>query len=63
MSELKNSYEEARNALIPFAERFANEKEGAVPGISREEWVTAWNIAFLGEMDRLNKEQNTREAT
>jgi len=51
-------YEEARNALIPFAEKYANEKEEKNPvGQSREEWAKAWNLAFLGRMDKLAKEQ------
>jgi len=59
MSELRNKYEEARNKLIPFAEKYANKKEGEVPqgGESREDWVIAWNLAFLGRMDHLAKEQ------
>jgi len=52
-------YEEARNKLIPAAERYANEKEGKQPQPmqSRDEWVKAWNLAFLGKMDLLAKKQ------
>ena len=47
-------YEEARNALIPFAERYADELHGTSHGErDRISWVSDWNVAFLGEMDRL----------
>ena len=52
-------YTIARNKLIPFAEKHANNQEGKFQryGQSRDEWVRVWNLAFLGEMDRLAKEQ------
>lgn len=55
-------YEAARNKLIPFAEKYANEMEGKNPrpGQSREEWVKAWNLSFLGKMDSLAKEQGLK---
>ena len=47
-------YEDARNALIPHAERHANLTIGETPdGLDRVEWVGAWNVAYLGEMTRL----------
>jgi len=50
-------YEKARNKLIPFAERYANEICGEKGPIgmpeAREEWTIKWNQAFLMEMDRL----------
>ena len=56
MTNLK--YEKARNALIPFAEKYADKKVGAKAKSlkSREEWSKDWNVAYLGEMDRLARE-------
>ena len=58
MTNLK--YEKARNALIPFAEKYADKKVGAKAESSklksREEWSMHWNVAYLGEMDRLARE-------
>jgi len=63
MNKLKNKYEEERNLLIPFAEKYANEKEGKFPksGQSKEAWSIVWNLAFLGEMNKLAKKQITKE--
>uniref|UniRef100_A0A6M3IU95 Uncharacterized protein n=1 Tax=viral metagenome TaxID=1070528 RepID=A0A6M3IU95_9ZZZZ len=48
------AYEAERNKLIPFAERFADELYGTTNiGRPRSEWASNWNIAFLGEMNRL----------
>ena len=49
-------YVEARNRLIPHAERYANQKVGKKPWTNRERWTIAWNLAFLAEMDRLTRE-------
>ena len=50
-------YEEVRNALIPFAERHANDLHGTTHGSrDRSEWAADWNVAYLGEMTRLYKE-------
>ena len=54
MEDLK--YVEARNLLIPHAERYANKKIGKKPWTDRDTWIIAWNRTFLGEMDRLAKE-------
>ena len=54
-------YEEARNALIPEAERYANEIHGVVCKDGRDWEVTAWNIAwtktFIKRMDELVAER------
>ena len=50
------SYEAGRNKLIPLAEQKANREHGKYPPGNREPWIKMWNIAFLGEMDRLAKE-------
>lgn len=54
-------YKLERNALIKFAERHADGLFGATstaPALSweRKGWVIGWNRAFLGEMDRLARE-------
>lgn len=52
-------YIKARNNLIPIAERFANNKAGTSPGPGdiRMDWASRWGRTFLGEMDRLAREQ------
>ena len=61
MSDKK--YISARNKLIPFAERYANEKHGKAwnpydhSRQTKESWTIDWNRTFLTEMDRLAKEQ------
>ena len=52
-------YVEARNKLIPFAEKYANKVAGKTPsgGVKKEEWAFLWNSTFLKEMDRLAKEK------
>lgn len=53
-------YEKKRNALIPEAERYANEKYGVkFKGGSeseRKEWFADWNRTFHGKMNLLWKE-------
>jgi hypothetical protein len=44
------SYVDARNALIPAAERHANK---FVPISSDSEFAARWTLAFMTEMDRL----------
>ena len=52
------TYECKRNKLISMAVLFANEKHGKFPpGANRETWYFDWNVAFLGEMDRLARER------
>uniref|UniRef100_A0A6H1ZFJ2 Uncharacterized protein n=1 Tax=viral metagenome TaxID=1070528 RepID=A0A6H1ZFJ2_9ZZZZ len=53
---MAQEYIEARNLLIPHAERYANETIGKKPWAYRENWTISWNQAFLGEMDRLARE-------
>ena len=49
-------YEEARNELIPFAERYANDLHGTTHGArDRNDWVCDWNTAYLGEMTGFGK--------
>jgi len=50
-----SNYVLRRMALIPRAERHAREIAGPEPawGLPRDEWVTKWNAAFHGEMERL----------
>lgn len=51
------TYEEQRNALIPEAEKFADNKFGkSYKGTSDEErnlWRANWNLAFFSQMDKL----------
>lgn len=62
-------YVAARNALIPEAERIANETVGPKPKNADPyemqpydhkkttvQWVSDWNIIFFREMDRLARE-------
>ena len=50
-------YIDARNRLIPIAERHANAKAGVKSTGDRDEWVEEWNYAFHTQMDLLAKEQ------
>lgn len=44
----------ARNELIPSAAQVADFRHGKhAPLNDKDSWYEAWNIAFLGEMDRL----------
>ncbi len=57
---MKNTdYIDARNMLLPIAEKFANDKWGTSqnPGVSRSGWVKNWGRAFLGQMNKLAREQ------
>ena len=50
-------YEKARNELIPAAVIYANERNGAhAPTADTYTWYNAWNMSFLGEMDRMARE-------
>jgi len=50
---IDKKYVAKRNKLIPFAERYANERFGRHPSGNRDMWITNWNSAFHGEMTRL----------
>lgn len=50
-------YETGRNALIPLAEKYANEKHCEKAGYDREKWAILWNIAFHRKMDSLARER------
>ena len=52
-------YIDARDALIPLAERFANDRQGTsqAPGEPRMNWAARWGRTFLGRMDELVKKQ------
>ena len=47
-------YINARNKLIPEAERFANDIHGKTAGTkSKDEWYHSWSAEFHNKMDRL----------
>lgn len=46
-------YEEKRNALIPEAERYANEKHGKFYSGNINTWRRDWTITFFNKMDEL----------
>lgn len=48
-------YTKARNKLIPFAVQYANKTEGTHRAFweGPQNYAKRWNLAFLGEMDRL----------
>ena len=50
-------YIRQRDALIPFAERHADDLFGKVPTGDRDKWICDWNSAFHSKMDALAKEQ------
>jgi len=50
-------YQKRRNKLIPFAAKFANDKCGSEVTGNKDIWIKWWNTTFLGEMDRLAREQ------
>jgi len=50
-------YVKARNKLIPFAERFANQTVQREGWESNEHFDDRWNGVYHGEMDRLAKSQ------
>ena len=56
---MSKKYIVARNKLIHFAERYANDQEGKIPQPmqSREAWSASWNQIFLGKMDQMAREQ------
>ena len=57
-------YQKERNKLIPFAEKYANEKAGKrfrfltkpLEFKNYNEWAIDWNRIFLGKMDQLARE-------
>ena len=55
-----SEYEKERNKLIPHAERYANEKEGANPTRGNlhipEDYAVRWNKCFLHRMDYLARQ-------
>ena len=56
--KINKEYIKARDALIPHAERYANEQVGKHPNSKedREEWGAKWNQVFLAKMDKLARE-------
>jgi len=59
---IDRKYEQARNALIPEAERHAFKVAGAKPAMQSDgldnlhnRWASAWNRAFFAKMDELAK--------
>lgn len=61
-SMVKNRlYEKAVNKLIPQAEMYADVENGRVKHEDRVKEGDAWNVLFLGEMDRLCEETNLRK--
>jgi hypothetical protein len=54
-------YVKERDKLIPFAVHYADSKWGArnprKDNMSAEEWAKQWNLAYLGEMDRLARKE------
>ena len=57
MKTKHKKYQAARNKLIPHAARYADKMFGKDCDGDRDEWVRNWNRAYLGEMDKLAKEQ------
>ncbi|MDO9527761.1 MAG: hypothetical protein Q7J27_01230 [Syntrophales bacterium] len=57
-------YISRRNALIPLAEKFANEKCGKESSSKKlkikDAWSAKWNTAFSTEMERLVNENRLR---
>ncbi len=57
---MKNAdYIDARNMLLPIAEKFANNKCGTSPRPNEfhEEWAAHWSLTFINKMNSLAKEQ------
>ena len=53
------NYVDARNRMIPFAEKFANDKYGATrygTGKKQEEYNCKWTRCFLEKMDEFAKD-------
>jgi hypothetical protein len=52
-----SEYVEKRSKLIPFAEKYADEKNGKVyrgkDGPGREEWMRSWNLDYHSKMNEL----------
>jgi hypothetical protein len=46
-------YEMARNKLIPFAERYTDEKIGKKPTVGRDTWAADWTAEFIRKMNTL----------
>lgn len=56
----KQDYVEARNKLIPEAERVANSIHGYFPtgtDEEKEKWCNCWNLTFHSMMNQLVKER------
>ena len=49
-------YIRQRDALIPFAERYANDLHGETPKGDRDKMNSDWNSAFHSKMDALSRE-------
>ena len=56
---MSKKYIIARDKLIRFAEKYANDQEGKIPRPmqSREAWSALWTQTFLGKMDQMAREQ------
>lgn len=59
MDGKNKDYIDARDMLIPVADRFANDKSGTsrAPGEVRADWARRWSMTFLTKMDELAREQ------
>ena len=51
-------YELLRDSFISIAVKYADESVGKTSANTlRDEWCTAWNLAYLGKMDELVSER------
>jgi len=52
-------YQVKRDALIPIAEKYANQIEGKQRNTneSYEKWAYRWNVVFLHKMNELARDQ------
>lgn len=53
-------YAKLRSALVPEAEKFANDTQGKTrrgSGRSNDQWCAAWNATFHAKMEELAKER------